>query len=762
MSAWRRDRACAVAMAAALAATACGHRSAEARQAAEGRELAARHCAACHLLPAPAELDSATWRQWVLPRMARRLGLAVAGAPAAVEAVDDGTSDGRRVREAGVFPRTPALSRAEWERIEAYYLGAAPTRLPRPAAPAVATGNAPFRARAADFRVANPMIALVRIDTARRRIYVSDATFGASTLAMLDGAGRTLATWATPSPVTHVEARGDTLAVAYTGRLNPSDAPSGSLALGPGWRPGATAARVWGVDSLQRPVHASWVDLSGDGVEDVVVSEFGNLTGRLAWYERLPAGARRHLLAAQPGTIETIVRDVDGDGRADVLALTAQGDEGVSLFRRTGDGGFAREQLLRFPPSYGSTSMTLADVDGDGRDDIVYTNGDAGDFPGPTRPYHGVRVFVNDGRGGYAERYFLPMPGAYDVAARDFDGDGDVDLAAVAFFTDSTASPPLPFVYLENRGGLRFHASTVAGADRGRWLRMDAGDVDGDGDDDLVLGAFARLGAFGNLGATGAAPTAAGPAVLILENVRAAQPGAARPVLAVFAHPDDERIVGPLLSRLAREGRETHLVIATDGSQGVRDFAGIPAGARLAAVRTGEAGCAAERLGVRRLHLLGLPDGGLASFDALGRLRSGLVAIIDSLRPAAIITFGPEGGTGHPDHRLVGDVVTEIVQGDPRHADLDLLYASLPTERLRTAPPAEPTVRGMAEALLTVRVPFEARDLAAVREAFACHRSQYAPAEREAVNRYLAHAWNGMVWLRPWNGQLHDPRPFGP
>jgi len=226
------------------------------------------------------------------------------------------------------------------------------------------------------------------------------------------------------------------------------------------------------------------------------------------------------------------VRDLDGDGRADVLALTAQGDEGVSLFRRTPDGGFARERLLRFPASYGSTSMQLADVDGDGRDDIVYTNGDAGDFPGPVKPYHGVRVFVNDGRAGYAERYFLPMPGAYDVAARDFDGDGDVDLAAVAFFTDTAAPRPLPFVYLENRGGLRFRASTVAGADRGRWLRMDAGDVDGDGDDDLVLGAFAQLGAFGNLGnlgGRGAGPAAvAGPAVLILENTRTAPTAAGR------------------------------------------------------------------------------------------------------------------------------------------------------------------------------------------------------------------------------------------
>ena len=233
-----------------------------------------------------------------------------------------------------------------------------------------------------------------------------------------------------------------------------------------------------------------------------------------------------------------------------------------------------------------------------------------------------------------------------------------------------------------------------------------------------------------------------------------------RPIIAAFAHPDDERVIGPLLSRLAREGRETHLVIATDGAKGVRDFANIPAGDQLATARAKEAACAANRLGVRRLHLLGLPDGGLASFEVLGKLRSGLVAIIDSLRPAAIITFGPEGGTGHPDHRLVGDVVTQIVQSDARYAKVDLLYASLPTERLVTAPPAQPTVNGMAQALLTVRVPFEERDLAAGREEFACHRSQYTPAEMDAINRYLAHAWNGTVWLRQWNGTMHDPGVF--
>ena len=226
-----------------------------------------------------------------------------------------------------------------------------------------------------------------------------------------------------------------------------------------------------------------------------------------------------------------------------------------------------------------------------------------------------------------------------------------------------------------------------------------------------------------------------------------------RPILAVFAHPDDERVIGPLLSRFGREGRNVHLVIATDGSKGIRDHAGIPAGPALAAARKLESECAAKRLGVRQLHLIGLEDGGLASFENLGRLRTELRGIIARLQPAAIVTFGPEGGTGHPDHRLVGNMATEIVQSVEYHRTVDLLYASLPAERLRTAPRSSPTVTGVAQDLLTVRIPFESQDLVAGREAFECHRTQYTPAEMDLINQTLAYVWDGKVWLRPWTGR---------
>ena len=225
-----------------------------------------------------------------------------------------------------------------------------------------------------------------------------------------------------------------------------------------------------------------------------------------------------------------------------------------------------------------------------------------------------------------------------------------------------------------------------------------------------------------------------------------------RTVIAVFAHPDDERIVGPLLSRYAREGHDVRLVIATDGRLGVREHAGVPAGDSLAAVRAEEARCAARELGIHPPILVGLEDAGLASFESLQTLREELRRVFRELEPDAVITFGPEGGTGHPDHRLTGVVVTEVVQAGGQGVPGSLYYASLPAERMATAPPARPEVTPVPGALLPVAIPFDGRDFEAGRRAFACHATQYTPAEMAAINDYLAHGFDGAIHLRPWTG----------
>lgn len=225
-----------------------------------------------------------------------------------------------------------------------------------------------------------------------------------------------------------------------------------------------------------------------------------------------------------------------------------------------------------------------------------------------------------------------------------------------------------------------------------------------------------------------------------------------RSLVAVFAHPDDERIVGPLLSRYAREGHDVYLVIATDGSKGVREHAGVPAGDALAAARAAEAHCAAEALGIHPPILLGLEDAGLASFASLERLGQELRRILVDMQPDVIISFGPEGGTGHPDHRLVGVVATEVVQSGGAGIPQALYYPSLPAERMHDAPPARPQVTAVPQEHLSIVVPFASEDFEAGRRAFACHHTQYTGPEMDAIMRYLEHGFGGAVHMRPWYG----------
>lgn len=224
-----------------------------------------------------------------------------------------------------------------------------------------------------------------------------------------------------------------------------------------------------------------------------------------------------------------------------------------------------------------------------------------------------------------------------------------------------------------------------------------------------------------------------------------------RTLVAIFAHADDERIAGPVLARYAREGNRVYLVIVTDGRKGAAAHAHIPLGDSLAKVRALEAACATRQLGINPPILLGLEDAGLASFASLEKLRTELRKIFAQLQPDAVITFGPEGGTGHPDHRLVGDAVTDVVQSGAPGATDALYYPALPAERMVNAPPARPTMNVALSRFLPVRVPFTTADFEATHRAYACHESQYTRAQVDANMRYMQHAFNGFVPMRRWN-----------
>jgi LmbE family N-acetylglucosaminyl deacetylase len=123
-------------------------------------------------------------------------------------------------------------------------------------------------------------------------------------------------------------------------------------------------------------------------------------------------------------------------------------------------------------------------------------------------------------------------------------------------------------------------------------------------------------------------------------------------VLGVWAHPDDEAYLSAGLMALARAaGNHVTCVTATLGEHGTDDTTTWPP-ARLARARRMEVAASMAVLGVGDHRVLGYEDGTLADQPA-GQAIAVIAAVIDEIRPDTVVTFGPEGMTGHSDHRTV-------------------------------------------------------------------------------------------------------------
>ena len=146
-----------------------------------------------------------------------------------------------------------------------------------------------------------------------------------------------------------------------------------------------------------------------------------------------------------------------------------------------------------------------------------------------------------------------------------------------------------------------------------------------------------------------------------------------RPLMAVLAHPDDESMgIGGLIVRHTRNDLPVHLVCATRGEQG---WGGKPAGARredLARIRTAEMEAAATALALSGVDIWDYPDGGVDKGDHTEITRR-IWQAITTARPAAVITWGPDGGYGHPDHIAVGSCTDAAVAAMPE-GDRPALY----------------------------------------------------------------------------------------
>jgi LmbE family N-acetylglucosaminyl deacetylase len=153
-------------------------------------------------------------------------------------------------------------------------------------------------------------------------------------------------------------------------------------------------------------------------------------------------------------------------------------------------------------------------------------------------------------------------------------------------------------------------------------------------------------------------------------------------LLGIFAHPDDETLcAGGTLAKYASAGAEVHVISLTQGGAGQIRDAGAATRATLRAVREQELDAAGAELGLTGTRCLDHPDGGLAEIDGetLVTLASDLLQEFD---PDVVITFGPDGFSGHPDHIAVGAAVTAACENRRSARSIRLFHCHLPRSRM--------------------------------------------------------------------------------
>ena len=226
--------------------------------------------------------------------------------------------------------------------------------------------------------------------------------------------------------------------------------------------------------------------------------------------------------------------------------------------------------------------------------------------------------------------------------------------------------------------------------------------------------------------------------------------------MAVLAHPDDESLgFGGTLARYAAEGVETFLVTATLGERGRyrghRDGPEHPGPAALARIREAELRAAASALGIGELSLLDYHDGELDRANPREAVER-IVAHLRRARPDVVITFGPDGAYGHPDHIAICQFTTAAVAAaadgsfapadaaPPPHAVAKLYYIAWPSSTWNAYEYAFKKLTSTVDGVERQAVPWpdwaittaiDTRDVwPAVWRAVSCHESQIAAYER--------------------------------
>lgn len=246
------------------------------------------------------------------------------------------------------------------------------------------------------------------------------------------------------------------------------------------------------LQNVARVTYVAAAKLTNSGRLDLVVGQFGYLQGEVRWMENLGNWQfKSHSLLDLPGTVHAPVADLLGDGKPDIVALVTHNTEEVHVLWGDGLGHFRDEVVYGSSnKDYGMSGLCIADMNQDGRPDIVFTNGDGFDYATPgARPWHGVQWLENKGHGKFAFHRLGDFPGAYSPAVADLTGSGRPDIVACCGFNDWSDPEAVSLMAFQNEGSGKFTPHILAHYPT-HLIVVKAADLFNDGRIELVTGAF--------------------------------------------------------------------------------------------------------------------------------------------------------------------------------------------------------------------------------------------------------------------------------
>jgi hypothetical protein len=285
--------------------------------------------------------------------------------------------------------------------------------------------------------------------------------------------------------------------VACLGDFVPNDRRCGKVV----WLRGDKSGKFTPITLLENVGRAADVraaDFNGDGKLDLIVGVFGwRRTGEIILLENQTTDWSKpkfvpHVIDPRHGTIHVPVADLNGDGKPDFVALISQEHETVVAFINEGNFKFRQEVIYAAPhPAWGSSGIELVDLDGDGRLDVLYTNGDSMDTS-MIRPEHGVHWLRNEGKYPFTHQRLTTLYGAHRAVAADFTGKGRKDVLAVSFlprgvFPQQKEMDSIVLLEQVERGKFVRHSLERGTCEH---VTCAAGDLYGTGRIDFVTGHF--------------------------------------------------------------------------------------------------------------------------------------------------------------------------------------------------------------------------------------------------------------------------------